>query len=130
MATSTRYVAEIHFAVSDSQISGVPNLIPVDMNKRSKGKYIYPVIEYSNLKSNEISGLTFIQNNQVIPSGYTKINQGLNNGAGATFNYLCISKSGENTITEITFVALDEKCSVATRNGYYVFKQDLNTCRS
>ena len=127
MATSTRYVAEIHFAVSDSQISGVPNLIPVDMNKGSKGKYIYPVIEYSNVKSNGISGLAFIQNNQVTPTGYTKMNQDLNEGAGGTYNYLCISKSGKNTMTKITFVALNTKCSVATRDGYYVFNQDLNT---
>ena len=127
MATSTRYVAEIKFAVSDGQITGVPNLIPVDMNKGSKGKYIYPMIEYSNVKSNGISGLAFIQNNQVTPTGYTKMNQDLNEGAGGTYNYLCISKRGKNTITEITFVALDEKCSVATRDGYYVFKQDLNT---
>ena len=61
------------------------------------------------------------------PSGYTKIDQDLNEGAGGTFNYLCISKSGKNTMTKITFVALNTKCSVATRDGYYVFKQDLNT---
>ena len=66
MTTSTRYVAETKFAVSDSRITGVPNLIPVDMNKGSIGKYIYPVIEYSNEKSNGISGLAFIQNNAVV----------------------------------------------------------------
>ena len=59
------------------------------------------MIEYSNVKSNGISGLAFIQNNQVIPSSYTKINQDLTKGAGGTFNYLCISKSGKSTITEI-----------------------------
>ena len=97
------------------------------MNKGSKGKYIYPVIEYSNEKSNGISGLAFIQNNQATPSGYTKINQDLNEGARGKFNYLCISKGGKITITEITFVALKEKCSADTKFGYYVFKQDLNT---
>ena len=97
------------------------------MNKGSGGKFIYPVIEYSSDKSHGISGLAFIQNNQVTPGGYTKINQDLNEGAGGKFNYLCTSKCGPNKMTQINFVALGSALRANTRGGYYVFKQDLNT---
>jgi hypothetical protein len=86
------YISNISFVVSESPVSGVPNMINVDMNSGSEGPYIYPLKHVSTDSSDAISGLAFIQNNTSVPSGYTKIDQDLNQGAGGTSNYLCIAK--------------------------------------
>jgi hypothetical protein len=121
------YISNISFVVSDSTVSGVPNMIPVDMNSGSKGKYIYPIKHLSSDINEAISGLAFIQNDTSVPGGYTKIDQDLNEGAGGKYNYLCITKRGEIKMTEINFIARDEAVKDSSIDGYFVFPQDLNT---
>ena len=121
------YVSKINFVVSDSPVKGVPNMIDVDMNAGSGGKYIYPLPEYSGHKHDAISGLAFIQNSAVVPDGYTKIEQDLNEGAGGTYNYLCYTKSLKNKMTAIDFIASDNALNETSINGYFRFDADLNT---
>ena len=121
------YVSDIGFVVSDSPVKGVPNMINVDMNSGSGGKFIYPLPQYSDDKSDAISGLAFIQNNQVVPDGYTKIEQDLNEGAGGTYNYLCYTKELEYKMIAIDFITSDNLLSETKINGYFRFEADLNT---
>ena len=121
------YVSKIGFVVSDSPLKGVPNMIDVDMNAGSGGKYIYPLPEYSDHKNDAISGLAFIQNSAVVPDGYTKIQQDLNEGAGGTYNYLCYTKNLENKMTAIDFIASDKALSDTSIKGNFRFEADLNT---
>ena len=102
-------------------------MINVDLNAGSGGKFIYPLSQYSDDKSDAISGLAFIQNNQVVPDGYTKIEQDLNEGAGGKYNYLCYTKKLENKMIAIDFIASDKALSETKINGYFRFKADLNT---
>jgi hypothetical protein len=120
------YISNISFVVSESPVSGVPNMINVDMNSGSEGPYIYPLKHVSPNSSEAISGLAFIHKGSV-PSGYTKIDQDLNAGAGGKFNYLCIAKGGPIKMTAITFIARDEKVTDWSLDGYFVFPHDLNT---
>ena len=54
--------------ISDtSSVSGTPNMINVDMNSGSGGKYIFPLSHFSDDKIDAISGLVFIQNNAIVP---------------------------------------------------------------
>ena len=122
-----KYAQKISFVVSESAVKGVQNMIDVDMNCGSKGKYIYPVVNYSSQSNNAITGFAFIQNEQATPNNYTKIDQDLNEGAGGSYNYLCVTTLGDNKVTEISFVALDKALKVNTYLGYNVFLQDLNT---
>jgi hypothetical protein len=40
---------------------------------------------------------------------FEKLNQDLNEGAGGTFNYLCIGKRGDIKVKDITVRAYDQK---------------------
>ena len=102
-------------------------MINVDMNAGSGGKYIYPLPHFSNNMNDAIAGLAFIQDKALVPNGYTKIDQDLNEGAGGTYNYLCYTKNGRNKMTAINFIASDSARSDVTINGYFRFKADLNT---
>ena len=121
------YVKAVSFLVSDELIKLAPNLIPVDMNKGSRGKYIYPIVYYTSNREEAITGFAFVQDNQAVPMHYQKINQDLNEGADGKYNYLCFAKIGNIKITEVTFVALDNALNTNVYNGYNVFEQDLNT---
>lgn len=102
-------------------------MINVDVNAGSQGKYIYPLPHFSDNKNDAIAGLAFIQNSAIVPHGYTKIDQDLNEGACGSYNYLCYTKYGENKMTAIDFIAADSARSGVTINGYFRFKADLNT---
>jgi hypothetical protein len=102
-------------------------MINVDINGGSGGDYIYPVRHISNNKDEAIAGLAFIQDDTVVPDGYTKIDQDLNKGAWGTYNYLCVTKFGENKMTAIDFLASGEKRTETTSNGYFRYEVDLNT---
>ena len=124
---STKYVNRISFVVSDGAVKGVANMVNVDMNAGSRGKYIYPVVHYTNNRSDAISAWYFVQNNKPAPSHYTKIYQDLNEGAGGTYNYLCYTKIGNVKVKDVTFIALDKAIESNWYNGYRVYRQDLNT---
>ena len=121
-----KYVSDITFISTDCAVTGVPNMINVDMNAGSGGKYIYPLPHFSDNRNDAIAGLAFIQDHALVPHGYTKINQDLNEGVPGTYNSLCYTKNGRNKMTAISFIASDHARSATTINGYFRFKQDLN----
>jgi len=122
-----RYVHSISFVVSDGDVNGVQDMVHVDMNAGSKGKYIYPVIHYTHNRDDAITGWYFVQNDQATPPHFTKIHQDLNQGAGGTFNYLCYTKVGEPKVKHVSFMALHDAYGSSTHHEWKVFGQDLNT---
>ena len=101
-------------------------MIHVDMNSGSRGLYIYPVKHFSDNMDEAIAGLAFIQDDAIVPDNYMKIDQNLNAGAGNKYNYLCITKLGNNKMTDIDFLASSDKRNDDTINGYFRFGADLN----
>ena len=121
------YISEITFVASVSALRGVRDMINVDMNKRSFGKCIYPVKHFTDDEDEAIAGLAFIQNDALVPTGYTKIGQDLNEGAPGSYNYLCTTKLGNNKMTDVDFIASYTKPSDTIVNGYFRYPADLNT---
>ncbi len=98
----------------------------VNMNSKSGGKFIYPIKHLSDDKDEGIAGLAFIKNDDIVPCCYTKFGQDLNLGAGGDYNYLCITKLGENKMTDINFISSGEPRNDTTIDGYFRYKFNLN----
>lgn len=58
--------------------------------------------------------------------GFKKLNQDLNEGAGGTFNYLCIQKGYGARVIDIDIVAFEGPFLYEIYGEWRVFKQDLN----
>lgn len=124
----------LYFEVSDNAVV-TPDpgwtLINVDLNRDAGGKYIY--LCYRNGIDNQeaISAITFIVDNQAVPSGYIKINQDLNQGAGGAFVYLCYkAEITSNPIRRVNILigqnAVPPPDFYFGENYYWQQKQDLN----
>ena len=102
------------------------SIIDVNLNCGQSGKYIYPAILYTENKDDAIAGLTFIKNDETVPSGYTKVSQNLKEGASGDRIYLCTTKSGKSKMTtvDILLTPYERKCLKVY--GYFRYKQDLN----
>ena len=57
----------------------------------------------TNNPAEAITGWGFVQDNNAPPTGFTKINQDLNAGAGGKYNYLCYIRGGKSKMTQVTF---------------------------
>ena len=121
------YISDI---TSYSPVTGVQNMINVDMNAGSGGKYIYPLPHFSDNKNDAIAGLAFIQDKALVPDGYrpTKIHQDLNEGAGGEFNYLCYTKNGRSKITAVNFIAIDLNTENSKKTGALTTSLQHLTC--
>jgi len=106
-------------------------LIDYDLNRDAGGRYIFLCCQNGLDDAPAIADITFIVNNQPVPSGYTKLPTDLNEGAGGAFIYLCYKKAlvanpirrvavlvGRNTEPEPGFFF--------AKNYYTGTKQDLN----
>lgn len=100
-----KYISGIGFICSKSSIKTTgPNFFPQDFNQGSRGKYIYAVREWTGDPEEAITGFAFVQNDQAVPMGFTKLTQDLNEGAGGTYNYLCVQKGYGPKIIDIDIV--------------------------
>ena len=80
-----KYIANLAFISSSSSVkTSNPNFISVDLNKGSWGKYIYALKEWTSTPADAITGFAFVQNKQVVPMGFVKMEQNLNEGAKGT----------------------------------------------
>ncbi len=89
-------------------------------------QFIYPTKHLSDDQDEAIAGLALIKNDAIVPNGYTKIGQDLNEGAGGDYNYLCITKLGENKMTDINFISSSEPQNHTTIDGYFRYEVNLN----
>ena len=130
-----KYIESIDF-VSAWTKDGIKEINPKaivdqDTNKNSGGKYICPVINYTNDINNAVSDLKLIgwwHKEDEAPAGYTKIKQDLNEGVGGKYFYLCYSKEGKQKITDISFYYRHTKANLEKKElkGWRIVPQDIN----
>jgi hypothetical protein len=124
-----KYIADVIFVHSEDPISSIsPDFIHQDLNEGSHGHYIYAVKSWTKNSQDAVTSFAFVQNEQVVPVGFEKINQDLNQGAGGSFNYLCIQRGGpKSKVTDIILHSFDKPYNSQVYEGWTTFHQDLNT---
>ena len=130
-----RYVESIDFVSAWSE-SGIKEINPKaivnhDLNKHNGGKYVCPVLNYTNDPTQAVSDLKllgwwFVE--EEVPAGYHKIPQDLNEGCGGQDVYLCYSKEGKNKITDISFYYRWTESDLlrSELKGWKVIPEDIN----
>lgn len=102
-----------------------------DLNRDAGGAYIYLCYKNGLDDQESISDITFIIDNQAVPSGYTKISTNLNEGAGGNAIYLCYKKEMTNNPIRRLDILIGQNAIPAlgfyfAENHYSGVKQDLN----
>lgn len=96
-----------------------------DVRKGSKGAFIFPRFEMTLNASEAIRAFSFVTNSDA-PPGYEKIPFDLNKGARGTFNYLCVTRQGnEPPVTAVTFLKFESAFGGLQFNHWKVYPQDL-----
>lgn len=102
--------------------------IDFDLNKNSGGKYIYACVIRGNATArygvplSNLIATVGSTNSNICPTGFTRIMQDLNAGAGGDYVYFCSQRFGSEAITDITFVESSDSCPA----GYAKSPVDLN----
>lgn len=103
-----------------------------DLNRGAGGKYIYLCYKkQANAAPGDcITSLAVVSgksSSTAAPSGYQKLPEDLNKGAGGKYIYLCYRKGGGAPISNIDFVTGTSKSAIdAAYCGFYTILQDLN----
>lgn len=97
-----------------------------DVRAGSKGAFIFPFFEWTNDIHEAVRGFSFVMGDGPAPPGYDKICFDLNKGARGSFNYLCVTRQGnEPPVSAVTFLKFGAAFGGIQYNQWRVFPQDL-----
>mmetsp|Transcript_51016 Transcript_51016/g.163256 ORF Transcript_51016/g.163256 Transcript_51016/m.163256 type:complete len:725 (+) Transcript_51016:72-2246(+) len=97
-----------------------------DVRAGSKGAFIFPRFEWTSDINAAVRGFSFVMGGGPAPAGYEKIGFDLNKGARGSFNYLCVTRQGnEPPVSAVTFLKFGAAFGGTQYNQWRVFPQDL-----
>jgi len=97
-----------------------------DVRRGSRGAFIHPRFEWTNDESAAVRGFGFVMGGNPAPAGYEQIGFDLNKGARGTFNYLCVTRQGDQPpVSAVTFLKFGGAFGGTQHGQWKVFPQDL-----
>ena len=126
-----RYITGISFkAYYFPHFESHPDFISQDLNQGSKGRFIYGTKEWTEDPDLAVTEFAFVRQHFSAPSapwGFTRLNQDLNQGAGGSYNYLCVRRGHRGArVIDIDFVYFFFPYTQQSFTGFKVFPFDLN----
>ena len=123
-SNENKYVTEIQIITGNESVQPPSGFIkiPVDINKKAGGKFVYICYQLGTNRSAAITNIVFVKGKDApAPTGYTKIDLDLNKGVGGKYIYLCYTR---NPICGLEVITGKE--DIQPSSGYAKIPQDLN----